>query len=229
MKHVKLFGVALVALLALGVTTATSAFALPDVSLTLAGSSFPLHLDVTLLTVPTQFSSSAGARLAGEGFLLALLANSLTSLGTFEMTLLKVEEGTTKCKTAGAAEGVIETHGTYHIVYTSLSPLALGELFLWAPVTETCGATEFDLKGSVLSPISGAGTEGTELTKISGILGGNGKGKPSLVTYYNQGGTAVKAKLEGELGAGFVEIAEEVKETVTVSASKTNMFVITGR
>jgi hypothetical protein len=229
MKHVKLFGVALVALLALGVTTATSAFALPDVSLTLAGSSFPLHLQVTLLTVATQFSSSSGAQLAGEGILLLLLAKSLSSLGTFELTLLKVSEGTTKCNTPGDAEGVIEVHGTYHIVYTALSPLTLGELFLVEPYIEKCGATEFDLRGSVLSSITNAGTEGTELTSLSGTLSGNGKGKPSLVTYYNQGGTAVKAKLESELGAGFVEIAEEVKAVVTVSALKTNMFVITGR
>jgi hypothetical protein len=229
MKHVKLFGVALVALLALGVTTATSAFALPDVSLTLAGSSFPLHLNVTLLTVPTALTSSSGANLTGEGILLLLLTNSLSSLGTFESTFLKVAEKTTKCNTSGAAEGVVETKGTYHIVYTSLSPLTLGELFLVQPLTIKCGASEIDVRGSVLSSITGAGTEGTELTSVSGVLSGNGKGKPSLVTYYNQGGTAVKAKLESEFGAGFVETAEEVKETVTVSALKTNMFVITGR
>jgi hypothetical protein len=73
------------------------------------------------------------------------------------------------------------------------------------------------------------GTEGTELISTLGQLKGNGKGKPSLTTYYNDGGTAVKAKLEAELGAGFQEGAMEVEAEITLLARKTNMFVITAR
>ena len=47
MKRLKIFGVLLAAVVAVGVSTATTAFALPDVSLTLSGSAFPLHLEVT--------------------------------------------------------------------------------------------------------------------------------------------------------------------------------------
>jgi hypothetical protein len=231
MKHLKLLGVALAALFALGIS-ATTAFALPDVSLTLTGSSFPLHLDVTLLSVATQLNTSGGAHLEGVGFLLLLLVSSLTSLGTFEALFTKVKENeAAECKTPSDPLGEVLTKGTYHIVYTSLSPLTLGELFLVEPVTITCGLLETDVKGSVLSSINpgSIGTEGTELISVLGQLKGNGKGKPNLTTYYNAGGTAVKAKLESEFGAGFEESAEEVGAEVTLLALKTNMFVITGR
>jgi hypothetical protein len=232
MRHLKLLGVALAALFALGISTTTTAFALPDVSLTLAGSSYPLHLDVTLLSVATNLTTNGGVHLEGEGFLLLLLTNQLTSLGTFEALFTKVKEvggGGASCKSAGDPEGEVLTKGTFHIVYTSLSPLTLGALYLVALFTITCGTAETDVRGLALSSISGAGTEGTELISILGVLKGNGKGKPNLTTYYNDGGTAVKAKLEAESGAGFVEAAEEVEAEVTLLALKTNMWVITGR
>src|SRR6202451_625516 len=130
MKHLKLLGVALAALFALGITTAT-AFALPDVSLTLAGSSFPLHLDVTLLSVATNLSTSSGAHFEGVGVLLLLLALSLTSLGTFEALFTKVKDSFdgAECKSPGDPLGEVLTKGTYHFVWTSLSPLTLGELY----------------------------------------------------------------------------------------------------
>jgi hypothetical protein len=229
MKRLKLLGVALAALFALGIST-TTAFALPDISFTLLGSSYPLHLDVTLLSVATQLNTSGGAHLEGVGFLLLLLTNQLTSLGTFEVLFTHIKEvGGTECKSAGDPVGEVLTKGTFHIVYTSLSPLTLGILYLLAPLTLTCGTLETDVRGSMLFSISGAGTEGTELISVLGVLKGNGKGKPNLTTYYNDGGTAVKAKLESESGAGFTESAEEVAAEVTLLALKTNMFVITGR
>jgi hypothetical protein len=233
MKHLKLLGVALAALFALGIS-ATTAFALPDVSLTLTGSSFPLHLDVTLLSVATKLTSASGAGFEGVGFLLLLLALSLTSLGTFEALFTKVKEtggAGSECKSPGDPLGEVLTKGTYHIVYTALTPLTLGLLFLVQPVTLTCGASEFDVRGLVLSSINpgSIGTEGTELISVLGASKGNGKGKPNVTTYYNDGGTAVKAKLETEFGAGFVETDEEVEAEITLLALKTNMFVITSR
>jgi hypothetical protein len=81
----------------------------------------------------------------------------------------------------------------------------------------------------MLSSLEGAGTEGAELISVLGQLKGNGKGEPNLTTYYTSGGTTVKAKLEYESGAGFVESAEEVEAEITLLALKTNMFVITRR
>jgi hypothetical protein len=187
---------------------------------------------VTLLSVPTNISNSSGVALEGVGFLLLVLALSLTSLGTFEVSFTKVKEkGASECKSPGDPLGEVLMKGTFDLVYTSLSPLTLGALFLAAPLTVTCGATEIDGRGSLLvsSNPSSIGTEGTELISVLGSLRGNKKGKPSVTTYYNNGGTAVKAKLEVEFGAGFVEAAGEVEAEVTLLALKTNMFVVTGR
>jgi hypothetical protein len=209
----------------------TAVEVLPDLSLTLCASCYPLHLDATLLNVATDLSSSSGVALEGVGFLLLLLTEELTSLGTFEALFTKVKDPNngSECNTAGDALGELLLRGTFHIVYTSLSPLTLGILYLVAPVALTCGTLTIELKGSLLSPLNGAGTEDTELISVLSALRGNGKGKPSLTTYYNDEGAAKKAKLEAELGAGFVETALEVAAEVTLLALKTNMFVITNR
>jgi hypothetical protein len=230
MRLLKSLGAALVALLALGITTAS---ALPDLSLTLTGSSFPLHLDVTLLSVETNLSDAAGSRLEGVGFLLLLFVSSLTNLGTFEALFTNVKETgtTTECRSSGDPLGEVLSKGTYHLVYTSFSPLTLGTLGIIEPQTITCGTIEIDMRGSGLaaSSPSSVGTEGTELISTLGLEKGNGKGKPNLSTYYNDGGTAVKAKFEAEFGAGFVETAGEVEAEVTLLVLKSNMFVVTNR
>jgi hypothetical protein len=216
-RRLGLLGGMLTAVFALGVATATSASALPDISLTL------IDLELT-------FNDNAGNLYTSIGYLLLLLTQQLTALGTFEELFLDVEdEQGEKCNSVGDPLGEVLTKGTFHIVYTILSPLRLGILFLYAPFTIICGAAETDIRGSELVPISGAGTEGTELVSILIIFLANGKGKPSLTTYYNDGGTAVKAKLEAEAGAGFMEAAEEDDVEITLLALKTNMFVITGR
>jgi hypothetical protein len=233
MKHLKLIGVVAAALFTLGITTATTAFALPDVSLTLTGSAFPLHLEVTLLTVKTKLSSASAVVASGEGLLLLLLANELSSLGTFEALFTNVVGEGEKCfsEENGAKDpaGEVLTKGTYHIVYTSLTPLTLGTLFLVLEFTLVCGATKTKVRGNVLSSLNAGASETTELTSDGGVLAGNGKGVPSLKTYYNNSGTAVSAKLEGNSGAGFTQNAEEVEGEVTVTALKGNMFVITSR
>jgi hypothetical protein len=233
MKHLKLLGVAAVALCAMGISTATTAFALPDVSLTLTGSAFPLHLEVTLLTNTTNLSSASGSTAHGEGLLLLLLASELSSLGTFEALFTKVENEGNKCfseeNAAKDPEGEVLTKGTYHIVWTSLSPLTLGTLFLVLEFTLVCGATKTKVRGNVLSSLNAGASEATELTSDGGVLAGNGKGVPNLKTYYNNSGASVTAKLEGNSGAGFAQNAEEVTGEVTVTALKGNMFVITGR
>ena len=121
------------------------------------------------------------------------------------------------------------TKGTYHIVYTSLSPLTLGTLFLLLEFTLVCGATKTKVRGNVLSSLNAGASETTELTSDSGVLAGNSKGVPNLKTWYNNAGTAQTARLEQNSGAGFMQNALEVEGEVTVTALKGNMFVITGR
>ena len=122
--------------------------------------------------------------------------------------------------------------GTYHIVYTSLSPLTLGELSLLEPVKIKCGSKEINVKGSTLSSINTAtncSTEATECTSLGGVLKGDGAGVANLTTYYNDAGTAEKAKLEANFGSGFKGAALEIEEEVTVTALEGKMFTLTGR
>ena len=134
MKCLKIFGVLLASVVAAGLATATTAFGLPDVSLTLSGSAFPLHLEVTLLTAKTKLTSASGTIADGEGLLVLALTSELGSLGTDEALFTNVDTEGTKCFSeengAKDPEGEILTKGTYHIVYTSLSPFNAGLSFL---------------------------------------------------------------------------------------------------
>jgi hypothetical protein len=234
MKYVKVLGVAFAALFALGISTASTAFALPDLSISLGGS-YPLHLEVTLLTLATKLSAVAEATaLTGEGLLVLFLTAALTSLGTFQALFLKVKNaGGAKCASEGDKEGEILTRGTFHLVYTSLSGsafgLQLGVLFLveLVPVV-TCGEEKIKIKGSVIGAISGAGTEGTELTSLSATLSGNGKGIPTFNVFYNDEALPRLARLESNFGAGFVPTAEETG-SVTTFTLEGKMFNITSR
>jgi hypothetical protein len=233
MKHLKILGVALAAAFAFAAMTASSVLALPDVSLTLSGSTFPLHLNVTVLTVKTALQNETSNALTGEGLLLLLLLTGLSSLGSFETTFLKVTEPSTgnPCNTEGAASGVVSLKGTFHVVYTQLTPLTLGELFLPEEVKITCGSEKIKVKGSSLSSINAVtvGSEGTELTKLGGILSGNGVGTPGLSHYYLDSGALATAELLSNFGSGFVKSSENVAEEVVLTALGSNMFVITSR
>jgi hypothetical protein len=237
MKYFKFFGAALAALSALGIATASSAFALPDISITLGGA-YPLHLEVTLTTAKTKLSNVVKENLTGEGILLLYLLTALGHLGTFEALFTKVRKSTTPCfsEEGGKKDPSEEilTKGSWHLVYTSLAGsaqgLQLGILHLVAPVTIKCGAEEVLVKGDVLSSVDAlTGTEATEYTALSGVLKGNGEGGPNIKFFYNEGGTSVKAKLEANFGTGFKEAAEEVEELITVTALESKMFVVTSR
>ena len=215
--------------------TAPVTFALPDISIALGGA-YPLHLQVTLLTVATKLTNTLEENIKGEGFLVLLLVNELTALGTFDELITKYKLGTTECQSeVGSTKdplGEILMRGTYHIVYTSLSPLTLGELSLLEPVKIRCGAKEINVKGSTLSSINTATnctTEATECISLGGVLKGNGAGVANLTTYYNDAGAAQKAKLEANFGSGFKGAALEVEAEVTVTTLEGKMFTLTGR
>jgi len=230
MRYLKQVGLAVTMLFALGMTTAASAIALPDVSVTLAGASYPLSLEATVLTAKTKIST-ASESLQGEGVLLSLGFEALSSLGPFEATFKKVSDtGKEGCKSSGDASEEVSTSGTFHIVYTSLSPLTLGILYLLSPVEIVCGTQTVKVQGSALASLIGLGSsESTEYTSLTSALTGNGSGKPALKTYYNDSGEAKSAKLETNFGAGFKESAEEVEKEVVADVCEGKMFVVTGR
>jgi hypothetical protein len=200
-----------------------------DLSLTLAGGYYPVHLEETLLGTKTKLST-ASESLKGEGVLLLLSTKQLAGSGTFELLFTKVKNSLgVSCNSAGDPSGEVLTKGTFHLVYTSLSPLALGILVLLAEAKIECGEFKIKVKGSSLSSLNAGSSEASELTEIGGQLKGSGTGKPSLTTYYNVEGKATKAKLEANFGSGFVEAAEEVEAEFKPKALESKMFVITGR
>jgi hypothetical protein len=104
MRHLKLFGLTLTVLCMVGIGTATSAFALPLVSVTLSGATYPMRLEVTLLTVKTQLANVLKENLAGEGLLLVLLLTESGHLGTFEASFTKIKN---KAGTKPGSTGVV--------------------------------------------------------------------------------------------------------------------------
>jgi len=197
---------------------------LPDLSVAL-GASYPLKLQVKATTAGTKLSTPAEV-LKGHGFLLTLIGNELSSLGTYEALFKEVtDESDESCKSTSDALGEVLMSGTYHIVYTSMSPLEFGTLYLVLPFEIECGAEKLKIEGLVLSSLKASAGE---ITSVSGVLQDNGEGKPELTRYYNDGGTVVKAKLTVKASGGTAkEGAEEIEEAVTAEAQEGKMFEIT--
>jgi hypothetical protein len=228
MNRFKLAGVMLGALFVLAAMAASaSAFTLPDVSVTLTGGVYPLHLNSNLPTARTVLSVASGAVLTGVGTSTLLLATELSALGTFASTFLNVGQGTETCKTGTEAPGVVKLSGEYHVVPINATG-KLGELFLVSEFRMVCGTETVTIRGSVLGSIS-AGTENQELTSTTGVLLSTETGKQELLEYINDTGSIVKANLEADFGLEFVKAGEQVGEPAMFVALGSQMFVITGR
>jgi hypothetical protein len=220
---------------------------LPDISVTLCqpncGRSYPLHLNYLSNTVKTELQSVAGSVLKGEGLHVLYLIGELTSLGTFRALFLKVTKGASeKCFNQGEEEnGEVLTEGSFHVVYTSLAGssqgLQLGILYLVTELNEAhsniikCPRSGIDVevRGSVIGTLNlGGGTEMAQFTGLKGLLNGT-KGKQSFRAYWNDFGTALLAKLESDVGAGFLESNQIVEGEPESTSLEGKMFVITNR
>jgi hypothetical protein len=249
MKRFRLLGVMLVALCAMGVM-ASSAFALPDISITLCepncARSYPLHLNYLSNTVKTKLESTTGSVLSGVGLHVLYLIGELTALGTFRAIFLKVEKVVgEKCFNQGEeVNGEVLTEGSFHIVYTSLAGssqgLQLGILFLVTELNEAHGniikcpksGIDVEVQGSVIGTINQNGSNNnTQLTGLKGLLSGT-NGKQSFRAYWadlNLAGPALLAKLESDAGAGFRESNQIVEGEPESTSLEGKMFVITSR
>jgi hypothetical protein len=249
MKILNLLGVMLVVVCAVGLM-ASSAFALPDVSITLCepncSRSYPLHLNYLSNTVKTEIQATAGGVLKGEGLHELSLFGELTALGTFRAIFLKVERTAgEKCFNQGVeANGEVETEGSFHIVYTSLAGssqgLQLGILFLITELAEAHGniikcpksGIDIEIRGSVIGTINQNGSNNnTQLTGLKGVMSGT-KGKQEFRAYWanlNLAGPALLAKLESDTGGGFIESNQIVEGEPEATALEGKMFVLTSR
>jgi hypothetical protein len=239
MWYPKRLAPALVAVPILALAIATSASALPDITVTLSGATYPLTMRLTGLSTPTKLTNVVKESFTGRGGLIYASLNELGHLGTYDVLFTNIENRSgTQCFSEENAtkdsSGEVLTKGTWHLVYTSLSGspqgLQLGVLALASPVEVVCGAEIIKVKGDLVASVETlAGTETEEYTKLSGVLLGNGEGKPNITVFYNEAGASVRTKLEANFGSGFKESDEEIGETTTSTASEGKMFTVTSR
>jgi hypothetical protein len=236
-KRLKLFGVMLAAVCAVGLM-ATSAFAaLPDISITLCTGAcvYPLHLNYLSETVKSKLESASGTALEGTGLHVLYLIGELSALGTFRAIFLKVVNGANTAEeclnTANAGE--VLTEGSFHIVYTSLSPLTLGTLYLVNALEIKCPGALITIKtkGSVIGAIRTPGSSNTEqLTGLKNLLSGSA-GKQQFRAYENESGGKLLAQLLCEKTgiAGFKECNQVVAGEPEATALEGKMFVVSNR
>jgi hypothetical protein len=232
MKHLKLLGLAFVALCAFAVAaTAASAETLPDVSIALGGS-YPIHMQFKDNGKTVSFlENTSGEKIESKaGLELLLLITELSSLGTYLVSFLESKSSGKNCNTEGDSTGVILVKGEFHVVLLA-GKTTLGLLFLQPKETIKCEGLNVKVEGSALGSLQSTGTESTELTQVGGILKGvsGNKGKPELTKYINDSGTESTALLQSNFGTGLLESAENVQEETTATTLEGKMFVISPR
>ena len=238
-KRISVAGGLLVAVaLVLGVIGVSSATALqlPDISISLKGSEYPLHLNYESKTVKTELEDANGGIISAEGLKLLLLVGALSALGTFRADFAKWEEISSgkKCHSAGDPTATVLWEGSFHVVIVNTSPLEIGMLYLPNEVKIECEGFNLKLKGSIISSIEGVTTT-SDVTSVLGRLEkGTNAGEQKIKEYYNDAGTKVKAELITTISGVEHESIEQVKEDITLLALPTsshltepNMFIIT--
>jgi hypothetical protein len=168
MSRLKVFCLALLSLMVVGVMTAAAASAestpLPDIHIALSGETYPLNLGGLLLST-NELQGSEGGVLEGTDVSTLLQALELTSLGAAFVEFLGVKQSKgekKKCNSSGASEANGEVklpNAEWHLVYTALSPgetLELGALTLFTKFIVFCnaGALEIPVTGPSLSRVN---------------------------------------------------------------------------
>jgi hypothetical protein len=228
MRHVKTLGVALIAMLALGLT-AMSAFAtLPDLSIQLGGA-YPIHMQFNDNgTTSVRLNDTGGDQTTYKGLLLLLLASELSALGAFGELVLNVKMATKRCEQTGEKnKEEVLIKGTYHLVYPSLTPLTLGLALSMEPVAYNCEKVKIKVQGCALAQITDPLTAAVDVELMTTTLLGDGKGKNILTKYDNAAGTGtVNCILETNFGIEFLQAEESVEESIHLSTLQNKMFSI---
>jgi hypothetical protein len=216
MKRFRLLGVALLALLALGAFASASASALVLPGFLTHQESFTgkstgaepeLELSsgakVKCKTAPSEGTGEAGS----------------DSLGAFHIHFTGCEQTALKheCHSTGDANGVILVLGIWHLVYSSVSPLVVANLFLVEHFHFECSALASILVlGSVLCPVVDNGT--SHATWVFNCK--QAKGVQEQKTYWNDAGTEVTSGLKCSVGEGAeAECGEQAAGEVTFNES----------
>jgi hypothetical protein len=244
MRRLKVLGLALVSVLVVSVVTAAAASAesspLPKIGTALPGESYPLLLAGHQSGV-SELVNESGIVLKAAEFSILLKAPKLTSLGeaTIDFYGIKNKEGET-CNTPGDATGVVLIpNAEYHLVYSSLSPVAsleLAGLVLFTKFTLTCGAVfEITVTGpltmriSVPKPEAGKEGDSTSLETAS-HCGSFVTAIQEIGLYYNdQLELVATTLLENLFGTGNKKACEEIVGTTLLTpetGSTATMFSV---
>jgi hypothetical protein len=226
MKRLKVFCLMMLAVSAVGFGLAGSAVAaLPEVLL-LSGETGSLLLNSLTNTFVTSLETIESNAIKGKGVLVQLhFPNVNSNLGTYELLFLKVTYNGTACTSNGDnPEEVLLPKGTFHLVYDSLTVLGVAALFLVPEFKFPCktGATTTVLVvtlGNQLVLVFPVGSEVLTSEEVRSTSLCN-KGKPLDTKWWNDNGTVLTARLEANVGAGFVTACENVEGTVFLTVSR---------
>jgi hypothetical protein len=231
MRRLKVCLLASFAILAFAAVMAATASALPQIHEGL-GEGFPISAEGSAKGANiAQLSTALSAPITSSEVKLSVEAKELGSLFPYTATFTGAEiEGKT-CSTAGDAAGtILVTKNELHLVWTSLSPLALAADFLVAKFTITCvkgtESLKITVEGQALGKIEGV-KDMEDFTSFTGNLKCTkpGNGKQEVKEYFNDEEKLVKGVLTANLGLGPETGCEEVKEPVTIKSAKMFQFL----
>jgi hypothetical protein len=249
MRRRKVFCLALLSVLAVGVMFATAASAestpLPDIHTALPGETYPIDLGGKTAVINQSLRNAVGGVLEGSETSVLLSALELTSLGLAVIVLLGVKEAISpnrKCGVVGSAQEsgeVVFPNAEYHLVYTALSPgenLELAALVLFTNFPILCGpameAVEIPVRGPSMvrvNPTAGTAGDGNAL-EIASHCSSITAGAQELPYYYNdQLERVATTLLINVLGAGFKPGCEEIPGTILLTpetGSLATMFTV---
>ncbi len=208
MKHVRLLGAALLAVLAVGAAFASAAFALPEMLPRgpFTGKS-PEGSVPTLESLSGTKIECAKAKGSGE--------EKTDSLGTFSIDFEGCKTPSffnVACNTKGDASGVILSTGEYHYVYDVAKKGGVAVLFLPNETTIECSTflktivKSESANGGLVCLIPNPTTKALKHTfKCEGA-----KGDQTEKTYFNDKEESVKAQLVCSLNGGAFEPCAEI-------------------
>jgi hypothetical protein len=224
MKRLKIAGVLLASLFALGLMTTSAFAALPDLGL-LSGEKFPGEAKASSTAV-TALENSGGSVLTGKGVETKLVWASLSALGVYTSQFKEVVKGAKKCETTGAGAGKVLIGGEVHLVFTSTAPLTVASLFLVPETTIECEGLNVKVRGAVLGTYEGL--LNTDLTTFTGELKGSA-GVQNIAKYLNNGGTVVEASLLSSVEGGtFKKSSQNIAAKQEFKVEGGKMIIITG-
>jgi hypothetical protein len=236
MRCLRLFGLALLSVLAVGVMTAASAFAegeslpLPLIHTALPGETYPINLGGSLKSVQL-LRNAGGGKLEGKEVSVLLGVKELSALGEATIVFLGVIETKEekKCNSVGSSEAngeVVLPDAEFHLVYTAFSPaerLEIGALVLFSKLVILCnaGAVEFPVTGPSMVRVNvptETGTEGDvrDIQVASHCIGSTGF--QEIPYYYDDNFSRIATTLLLNVsGTGNAAACEEIENTILLT------------